>query len=104
MLPNAAEPEEEFEEELHYEVDLEPEVENLPLVAHAPNHNGRMIHEGATPMWVYNMDRWSHEQGQPRPYNRDCRFYDLSEGGPANRALPIMVARVARCNIPKYQE
>ena len=42
------------------------------------------------------MNRWSDEQGQTLPYNDDQSFYNISEGGSANRFLPIMVRRIAR--------
>ena len=47
-------------------------------------------------MWVGSLDRWSHEQGQPRLYSGDCRFYNGNEGDSPDRALPIVVCRVAR--------
>ena len=43
------------------------------------------------------MNRWSQEQGQPLPYNGDRSFYNLIEGGSADRVLPILVRRIA-CN------
>ena len=84
-----------FAEPFREETDSEPEVKNLPQVAPIPNPNPRPEFEGPTPMWVGSLDRWSHEQGQPHPYNGDRRFYNLNERGSADRALPIIV-RVAR--------
>ena len=48
------------------------------------------------PMWVRSLNKWSHEQGQPLPYNGNHNFYNLDErGGPTDRALPILIRRVA---------
>ena len=85
-----------FSEEFPKEDDSEPEVENLPQVAPIPNPNHRLEFQGPTPMWVRSLNKWSHDQGQPLPYNGDRNFYNLNEGGPADRALPILVLRVAR--------
>ena len=74
----------------------EPEVNNLPLVGQAPNNDPRPAFPVPTPMWVNNLNRWSDEQGQPLPYFRDRTFYNVSEGGSADRALPVMVCRIAR--------
>ena len=76
--------------------DSEPEVNNLPLVGQAPNNDPRPAFPGPTPMWVNNLNRWSDEQGQPLPYFGDRTFYNVSEGGSADRALPVMVRRIAR--------
>lgn len=45
------------------------------------------------------METWSQEQNQPTPFNGDRSFYDQSEGGSADRVLPILVRRVARNKI-----
>lgn len=66
-----AEPEEEFEEEMQEDSDSETEVNDLPLMAPIQNPNPRPGFQGPTPMWVVNLNRWSHEQGQPPPYNGD---------------------------------
>ena len=73
----------------------EPEVNNLP--PEAPNPNPRPAFQGPTPMWaIITLNRWSEEQGQPLPYNGDRSFYNISEGGSADRVLPIMIWRIAR--------
>ena len=59
--------------------DSEPEVNNLPLVGQAPNNDPRPAFPGPTPLWVNNRS-----------------FYNVSEGGSADRALPVMVRRIAR--------
>ena len=76
--------------------DSEPKVNNLPPVGQAPNNNPRPAFPGPTPLWVNNLNRWSDEQGQPLPYFGDQSFYNVSEGGSADRALPVMVRRIAR--------
>ena len=80
-----------FAEQFPEEADPKPEVENLPPVAPIPNPNPQLEFEGPTPMWIGSLDRWSYEQGQPRPYNRYRRFYNVDGGGSADRALPIIV-------------
>ena len=72
----------------------EPEVNNQP--PEAPNPNPRPAFQGPTPMWAISLHRWSEEQGQPLPYNGDRSFYNISEGGSADRVLPIMIRRIAR--------
>ena len=42
---------------------------------------------------------WSQGQDQPITYDGDQSFYDLSNGGSADRILPIVVHRVARNEI-----
>ncbi|CAH1440060.1 unnamed protein product [Lactuca virosa] len=76
--------------------DSEPEVNNLPQVGQAPNLNPQPAFQGPTPLWATNLNRWSDEQGQPLPYYRDRSFYDLSRGGSADRARPVMIRRIAR--------
>ena len=79
--------------------DSEPEVNNLPQVGQAPNNNPRPAFQGPTPLWATNLNTWSHEQGQPIPYNGDRSFYNLTDGGSADRVLPIMVRRISRNTI-----
>lgn len=76
--------------------DSEPEVNNLPLVGQAPNNNPRPAFPGPTPLWATDLNRWSDEQGQPLPYFGDQSFYNVSEGGSADRALPVIIRRIAR--------
>ena len=76
--------------------DSEPEVNNLPLVGQAPNNNPRPAFPGPTPMWANNLNRWSDEQGQPLPYFGDRTFYNVSDGGSADRALPVIIRRIDR--------
>ena len=46
-----------------------------------------------------SLETLSQEQGQPIPYNGERSFYNLSEGGSADRVLPILVRWVARNTI-----
>ncbi|KAL7610638.1 hypothetical protein Lser_V15G13684 [Lactuca serriola] len=85
-----------FVENFLEDSDSEPEVNNLPLVAPIPNPNPRPAFQGPTPLWAKNLGRWSQEQGQTILYNGDRSFYNLSEGGSADRVLPILVRKVAR--------
>nr|KAJ0226738.1 hypothetical protein LSAT_V11C100034260 [Lactuca sativa] len=77
----------------------EPEVENLPPVAPIPNPNPRTTFHGPTPPWVECLETWSEEQDQPMSFNGDRSFYNISEGGSADRVLPFLVRRVARNEI-----
>ena len=79
--------------------DSEPEVNNLPPVSQNPNLNPRPAFQGPTPLWATDLITWSHEQGQPIPYNGDRNFYNLTEGGSADRVLPIMVRRISQNSI-----
>ena len=79
--------------------DSKPEVNNLPPNAQNPNLNPRPVFQGPTPLWATNLNTWSHEQGQPIPYNGDRSFYNLTKGGSADRVLPIMVRRISRNSI-----
>ena len=79
--------------------DSEPEVNNLPTAVQNPNLNPRPVFQGPTPLWATNLITWSHEQGQPIPYNGDRSFYNLTEGSSADRVLPIMVRRMSRNSI-----
>ena len=79
--------------------DSEPEVNNLPPATQNPNLNPCPAFQGPTPLWATNLNTWSQEQGQPIPYNGDRSFYNLTEGGSADRVLPIMVRRISRNTI-----
>ena len=84
------------EEEMQEDSDPDPEDNNLPFVAPINNPNPRPKFHGSTPLWAVNLNKWSNEQGQSRPYHGDRSFYNLSEGGSADRVLPILVRRIAR--------
>ena len=84
------------EEGMQEESDSDPENNNLPLTAPIQNPNPRPEFHGSTPLWATYLDRWSREQDQPLPFNGDRSFYNLSEGGSADRALPILVRRISR--------
>ena len=77
----------------------EPEVENLPQAAPVPIPNPRPAFHGPTPEWVECLETWSQGQDQPMPFNGDRSFYDLRNGGSADRTLPILVRRVAQNEI-----
>ena len=47
-------------------------------------------------MWANNLNRWSDEQGQPLPYFGDRTFHNVSDGGSTDRALPVIIRRIAR--------
>ncbi|KAL7598013.1 hypothetical protein Lser_V15G24330 [Lactuca serriola] len=77
----------------------EPEVENLPQAAPFPIPNPRPAFHGPTPEWVECLETWSQGQDQPMTFNGDRSFYDLSNGGSADRIMPILIRRVARNEI-----
>ena len=77
----------------------EPEVENLPQAAPVPIPNPRPAFHGPTPPWVECLETWSQGQDQPMPFDGDRSFYDLSNGGSADRVLPILDRRVDRNEI-----
>ena len=87
------------DENLSDDANSEPEVENLPRAAPFPIPNPRPAFQGPTPEWVECLETWSQGQDQPMPFNGDRSFYDLSNGGSADRVLPILVRRVARNEI-----
>ncbi|CAI9260222.1 unnamed protein product [Lactuca saligna] len=76
--------------------DSKPEVNNLPLVGQPPNNNPRPAFPDPTPLWANHLNRWSEEQGQPLPYFGDRSFHNVSNGGSADRALPVIIRRIAR--------
>ncbi|KAL7589059.1 hypothetical protein Lser_V15G40392 [Lactuca serriola] len=77
----------------------EPGVENLPQTAPFPIPNPRPAFYGPTPEWVECLETWSQGQDQPMPFTGDRSFYDLSNGGSADRIMPILIRRVARNEI-----
>ncbi|KAL7609814.1 hypothetical protein Lser_V15G14034 [Lactuca serriola] len=83
--------EEEEEEEDSDGTDSEPEVYNPHPTPVPPQH-----YQGPTPQWAETIHRWSREQGQRPPYGMQWGFYDLSRGGSADQALPVIVHRVTR--------
>ncbi|XP_052621764.1 uncharacterized protein LOC128127340 [Lactuca sativa] len=85
------EEEEEEEEEDSDGTDSEPEVYN-PHPAHVPPQH----YQGPMPQWAETIHSWSREQGQRPPYGMQWDFYDLSKGGSADRALPVIVHHVTR--------
>ena len=82
-------------EDLSDDAISEPEIENLPQATPFPIPNPRPAFHGPTPEWVECLETWSQGQDQPMPFNGDRSFYDLSNGGSADRILPILVRRVA---------
>ena len=68
--------EEENEDEIQEDSNSEPKVYKPLQVAQNPNP--RHDFQGPTPLWAVNLGRWSHEQGQPPPYNGDRSFYNVT--------------------------
>lgn len=89
----------EEEEEEDNEVDMdedeseeEPEVFNPPYIPKVPAN--RYGYNGPEPRWATTIERWSRQQHQRSPYGDQRGYYDLSHGGPADRALPVMVQHI----------
>ena len=72
--------------------DLEPEVINPP-VAQPPAF--RRNFQGPTPIWGSHIHHWSRQQGLRPPYGMCRDFYDIRDGGSSDRALPVMVGKMA---------
>ena len=85
--------EEEDEEEIEEDSNAESEVINPPYVARVLAH--RQGYQGPTPRWAENLEKWSRQQHQRSPYGMERGFYNLSHGGLADRALPVMVQQIA---------
>lgn len=90
------EDEELFEEELDDseggDSDAESEVIDPPYPIRVPAY--RVGPTGPTPPWGIDLWRWSRHQGQRPPFGMSREFFDLRDGGPADRALPVMVRRL----------
>ncbi|KAL7608978.1 hypothetical protein Lser_V15G12684 [Lactuca serriola] len=86
-------------EDLSDDAISETEVENLPQAAPFPIPNPRPAYHGPTPEWVECLETWSEGKDPPMPFNGDRSFYDLSNGGSADRSMPILIRRVAQNKI-----
>ncbi|XP_023749238.1 protein FANTASTIC FOUR 1-like [Lactuca sativa] len=86
--PEEMDEEEESEEEEEEEEPKE-EVINPPYIARVLAN--RFGHNGPKPYWATMIERWSRQQRQRSPYGDQHVYYDLSHGGPADRALLVMV-------------
>ena len=72
--------------------DSEPEVINPP--APQPPVHVRNF-QGPTPVWGSHLHHWSQQQSLRPPYGMCRDFYDVRGGGSADRALPVMVGKLA---------
>ena len=72
--------------------DSKPEVINPPA-AQPPAI--RRNFQGPTPVWASHLHHWSEQQGICPPYDMCQDFYDVYGGGSADRALPVMVGKLA---------
>lgn len=92
--------EEDSEEEAEFEVkeeedesDTGSKVIDPPYMARIPAH--RWGYNGRTPRWADDLERWNQHQRQCLPYGMERGFYNLYHGGPADRALPVMILRTS---------
>ena len=69
--------------------DVESEVIDPPYMDMVTTH--RMGHNNPIAPWAHDIWRWSRHQGMRPPFGMDRGFFDLSHGGPADRALPVRV-------------
>lgn len=53
-------------------------------------------YQDPTPVWAERLNQWSREQGLRPPYGMCRDFFDVNEGGAANRALPVTIGRIDR--------
>ena len=72
--------------------DSEPEVINPPP-AQPPVFERNF--QGPTPVWGSHLHHWSQQQNLRPPYGMCRDFYDVRGGGSADRALPVMVGKLA---------
>ena len=72
--------------------DSEPEVIDPPPVQ--PPVFVRNF-PGPTPVWGSHLHHWSQQQNLRPPYDMCRDFYDVRGGGSADRALPVMVGKLA---------
>lgn len=76
--------------------DAKSEVINPPYKSRAPVH--RWDYNGTIPLWAYDLERWSRHQRQRPPFGMARGYYNLTLGGPTDRALPIMIHRISDIN------
>ncbi|KAL7608232.1 hypothetical protein Lser_V15G12309 [Lactuca serriola] len=82
----------EEEEEVTDGTDSEPEVINPP----APRSpEVRMGYQPPIPIWGSHLYYWSRQQGVLPPFGMCREFYNVSGGGSADRALPVLVRQIA---------
>ena len=82
----------EEEEEVTDGADSEPKVINPPTPR---SSEVRMGYQGPIPIWGSHLYYWSRQQGV-RPLFGMCQeFYNVSGGGSADRALPVLVGKIA---------
>ena len=82
----------EEEEEDDYVSDAESKVIEPLYVNRVPPH--RLGPYGPMPPRAQDIERWRRLQQQPHPYGMEKRFYELRQGGPTDRALPVVVRRI----------
>lgn len=88
------EPEEDEEEESEDEEESEeePEIFNPPYLARVPAN--RFDHIGPIPRWATMIEGWRHRQRQRAHYGDQRVYYDLTHGGPADKALQVMTLKI----------
>ena len=82
----------ELEEGDDSRTDLEPEVIDPPA---AQPPVVRRNFQGPTPVWGSHLLHWNQQQGLCPPYSMCQDFYDVRDGGSADRVLPVMVGKLA---------
>ena len=85
----------EEEEEVTDGTDSEPEIINPP-VPRPPEV--RMGYQGPIPIWGSHLYHWSRQLGVRPPFGMCREFYNVSGGGSADRALPVLVGTIATQN------
>ena len=54
-----------------------------------------MGYQGPTPVWGSHIHHWSQQQGLHPPFGTCQELYDVSGGSSADRALPVIVGKIA---------
>lgn len=69
---------------------------DFPPALPVPHGLPPAAHEYQAPGWVTQLNTWSHQQRIRPPYGMGRHFHDISDGTSADRALPVMIGRIAR--------
>lgn len=88
------EPMDDSEEENSIRTNSELQVYNTPQGVQRPA--ARQHFQGLTRVWGEELQSWSHQQGQCYPFGMNRDIYNISNEGSAERALCIIVHRIAR--------
>lgn len=83
-----------FEDSESSGTDTELQIYNPPQAG--PHPVARQDFQGPIPMWGEHLNHWSQQEGLRPPYGMARGYYELYRGDSANKALPVIVKRIAR--------